>query len=106
MIGYPNEDVDEPEWLDHAALKFTGEHKPGDRFVYAFDPGDNWRHAGTVLDQNADPRDVWGDVPDRPVAIWGWGGSPTGADGGPGPTTAGSAGWPSASGRAGALPHD
>jgi hypothetical protein len=36
-----------------------------------FDLGDNSRHKCTVAKEKVDPLDVYGMVPDRPVAIWG-----------------------------------
>lgn len=77
MIGFPD-DMFGPEmtWLDHAKLKVAREVKPGDVFEYVFDMGDNWQHVCSVLDEKADPVDEYGIVPDRPVAIWGWGSIP------------------------------
>ncbi len=74
LIGYPD-DAYAPEmvWLDHTGLKVAREAKPGDEFEYIFDLGDDWRHQCTVEPGKADPLEVYGIVPDRPVAIWGWG---------------------------------
>ena len=44
----------------------------GDRFSYVFDFGDDWMHLCT-FDGHADPTDVYGPDPTRPVPIWGWG---------------------------------
>ncbi|MFN2320770.1 MAG: hypothetical protein ABR500_13965, partial [Dermatophilaceae bacterium] len=44
----------------------------GDRFSYVFDFGDGWMHLCT-FDGHADPTDVYGPDPTRPVPIWGWG---------------------------------
>lgn len=44
----------------------------GDRFSYVFDFGDGWMHLCTV-DGHADPTDVYGPDPIRPVPISGWG---------------------------------
>ena len=49
------------------------ELEPGDEFEFVFDFGDDWRHRCRVLDEKADPATEYGPVPDRPVAIWGWG---------------------------------
>jgi hypothetical protein len=77
LIGFPD-DTYEPDvvWLDHAKLKVGRELKPGDEFEYVFDLGDNWRHKCAVAKEKVDPLDVYGMVPDRPVAIWGWGSIP------------------------------
>jgi hypothetical protein len=42
----------------------------------AFDLGDHWRHRCVVERDKADPVKEYGHVPDRPVAIWGWGSIP------------------------------
>ncbi len=77
LIGYPEDSfAPELEWLDHTKLKVAREVKPGDRFEYVFDLGDNWRHRCTVRPGKADPAEAYGAVPDRPVAIWGWGSIP------------------------------
>lgn len=73
LVGYPSQDFDEPKWLDHESLRVTRELSPGDAFAYTFDLGDNWRHRCRVLSEKADPLTAYGTVPDRPVAIWGWG---------------------------------
>lgn len=43
-----------------------------DRFSYVFDFGGDWTHLCT-FDGYADPTDVYGPDPTRPVPIWGWG---------------------------------
>ena len=73
LIGFPDPDFDEPRWLDHAALKVAAEVGLGDEFVYTFDFGDDWRHHCRVLPEKVDPRVEYGPLPQRPVAIWGWG---------------------------------
>ena len=55
------------------ALKVARELKPGERFSYVFDLGDNWHHRCAVLDEKADPLGELGIVPDRPLSSWGWG---------------------------------
>ncbi len=77
LIGYPD-DTFEPDvvWLDHAKLRVAREVKPGDEFEYVFDLGDNWRHRCRVEREKADPVEEYGEVPNRPVAIWGWGSIP------------------------------
>jgi hypothetical protein len=75
MIGYPDPDPTEggPKWLDNSELKVARELKPGDRFTYVFDLGDNWRHRCVILEEKADPLEALGIVPDRPLPSWGWG---------------------------------
>jgi hypothetical protein len=46
--------------------------KVGSRFEYVFDLGDDWTHACMVEDQ-VDPLEALGVIPDRPMAYWGWG---------------------------------
>jgi hypothetical protein len=77
LIGYPDDEF-EPDlvWLDHAKLKVTREVKPGDKFEYIFDLGDNWQHRCHVGSPKADPLKEHGIVPSAPVAIWGWGSIP------------------------------
>jgi hypothetical protein len=74
LIGFPDDSF-EPDvvWLDHAQLKVAREVKPGDEFSYVFDLGDNWRHRCVVEPEKADPAEEYGEIPGRPVAIWGWG---------------------------------
>lgn len=74
LIGFPDDSF-EPDvvWLDHAQLKVAREVKPGDEFSYVFDLGDNWRHRCVVEPEKADPVEEYGEIPARPVAIWGWG---------------------------------
>ncbi|MEX2627852.1 MAG: UPF0158 family protein [Ilumatobacteraceae bacterium] len=45
----------------------------GEQFVYEFDFGDGWMHLCTVGDEKVDPVDEYGEAPDRPVPIFGWG---------------------------------
>ena len=77
LIGYPDDSF-EPDvvWLDHAKLKVARAVKPGEEFEYVFDLGDNWRHRCVVEPGKADPIQEYGGIPDRPVAIWGWGSIP------------------------------
>ncbi|HEX9416240.1 MAG TPA: hypothetical protein VF895_05990 [Gaiellaceae bacterium] len=46
---------------------------PGSAFEYVFDLGDRWRHHCEVRATDLDPAEEYGDSPDRPVPIWGWG---------------------------------
>ena len=73
LIGSPDSEFGDPEWLDHAALNVAAEVAPGDEFVYTFDFGDDWRHRCLVLPEKVDPREEYGPLPSKPVAIWGWG---------------------------------
>jgi transcriptional regulator with XRE-family HTH domain len=50
--------------------------RQGDTFVYIFDLGDDHTHLGIVEHTRIDPAEVVGDVPDRPVPIFGWGSIP------------------------------
>lgn len=47
--------------------------RAGERFSYVFDLGDGWLHACTVEDVDVDPREAYGDEPDTPVPVFGWG---------------------------------
>jgi hypothetical protein len=74
LVGFPDDSfAPDLVWLDHEKLKVVREVKPGEEFEYVFDLGDNWRHRCLVQDEKADPLEVYGVVPSRPVAIWGWG---------------------------------
>jgi hypothetical protein len=48
----------------------------GERFAYVFDLGDDWAHLCTVDDRRIDPMEELGEMPDRPVPLWGWGDIP------------------------------
>lgn len=54
-IGFADVDPGEHEWLDHDLLKVVRELKPGDRFRYTFDLGDDWRHRCEVLPEKVVP---------------------------------------------------
>jgi hypothetical protein len=76
-IGFPSDEfTPELAWEDHAKLKVCREVKAGEEFTFTFDLGDDWRHRCTVEPEKADPREEYGPLPDRPVAIWGWGSIP------------------------------
>jgi hypothetical protein len=77
-VGFADVDPGEHGWLDHDLVKVARELKPGERFRYTFDLGDDWRHRCEVLPEKADPREEWGPgpLPRRPVPIWGWGWMP------------------------------
>ena len=79
LIGFPDDDDFGAgmTWLDHAKLKVAAEVKPGERFEYVFDLGDNWRHRCTAAEDKIDPVEEYGDRgPPVPVPIWGWGSIP------------------------------
>ncbi len=59
-IGFAEVEPGEHAWLDHSILKVARELKPGDRFRYTFDFGDDWRHRCEVLGDKVDPREEWG----------------------------------------------
>jgi hypothetical protein len=61
--------------------------KVGSRFRYVFDVGDDWTHACTV-ESYVDLLEVLGDIPDRPMAYWGWGTIPANMAGDGTPMTA------------------
>lgn len=77
LIGYPDDSyAPDLVWLDHAKFKVAKEVKLGEEFEYVFDLGDNWRHRCTVEPSKGDPLEEYGEVPEQPVAIWGWGSIP------------------------------
>lgn len=65
---------DEP--LEDGRIVKLARLKPGERFVYVFDLGDDWAHLCTVGDSPMDPVETLGSVPDRPLPYFGWGGIP------------------------------
>jgi len=66
-----------PDWdldvLDETSFTVASTIGVGERFVYVFDLGDDWRHACEVETTDVDPADAYGIVPPTPVPIWGWG---------------------------------
>jgi len=50
--------------------------RPGERFVYVFDLGDDWAHLCTVGPQPIDPLETLGIVPGKPLPYFGWGDIP------------------------------
>jgi hypothetical protein len=73
LVGFPNEDFEEPQSLDHTELKVMDALEPGDEFAYIFDFGDHWRHRCAISDDKVDAAHVYGTLPERPVPTWGWG---------------------------------
>lgn len=73
-VGYP--DDEEPGWLDHERLRVAREVRAGDVFLYVFDLGEEWRHRCEVLDERVDPEEVYGERPEAPVPVDGWGSMP------------------------------
>jgi hypothetical protein len=66
------EDDDERD----AARSKLGRRDKDEMFSYEFDFGDSWEHRCTVIETGVDPSEAYGDRPDGPVAIWGWGDMP------------------------------
>ena len=50
--------------------------RPGEQFVYVFDPGDDWTHLCTVGAHRIDPVEALGILPGKPLPYWGWGDIP------------------------------
>jgi hypothetical protein len=50
--------------------------KPGERFVYVFDLGDDWAHLCIVGPARIDPIEALGIIPATPLPYWGWGDIP------------------------------
>jgi hypothetical protein len=73
-IGYP--DPEFPEWLDHERITLSSAVSKGDDFEYIFDLGDEWTHHCSVEDVGIDPTEVFGQKPELPIPIWGWGSMP------------------------------
>jgi hypothetical protein len=74
VVGFPDDDgLGDEVWIAHATLQVGREVGPGDEFTYVFDLGDDWLHRCRVLPEKADPLEVYGIRPARPVAIDGWG---------------------------------
>lgn len=73
IVGFPDEDFGEDAVLDHATTKVFDRVKPGQRFGYRFDFGDEWIHECMVDAAKVDPVDAYGAVPVDPIPIFGWG---------------------------------
>jgi hypothetical protein len=77
-VGFASDEDEDDGWLDHDVLKVVQELRPGDRFSYVFDLGDDWSHRCQVLAEKLDPREECppGPLPRAPVATSGWGWMP------------------------------
>jgi hypothetical protein len=69
-------DDDPPEHAEDSNRVKWSRLKPGERFAYTFDLGDNWTHLCTVDDHRIDPHEIIGLVPKHPVPYFGWGSIP------------------------------
>lgn len=87
VVGFADEDFGEEDVLDHATTKVLDRVKPGERFGYRFDFGDEWIHECMVDPAKVDPVDAYGEVPVEPVPIFGWGTIPISTVGSPTATT-------------------
>lgn len=81
-IGPPDPEL---EFEDETVVKVASHVRPGSRFRYVFDFGDDWTHDCSVEDL-VGPLEAYGEEPLRPVPIFGWGSIPdqygrTSADG-------------------------
>jgi hypothetical protein len=74
-IGIPDDEWDDEDVVDHARTKLS-RLKPGERFLYVFDFGDDWTHLCTVGEARVDPLETLGVVPATPLPYWGWGDIP------------------------------
>ena len=61
--------------VDERILKLS-RLKPGERFVYVFDFGDDWSHLCTAGTSAINPFETLGIIPDRPLPYFGWGAIP------------------------------
>lgn len=76
MIG-PVDEYVPMDGLDDEELAIVGEClRPGQGFTYTFDLRSEWVHTCHVAKEPIDPRDELGEVPLRPVVLWGWGNLP------------------------------
>jgi hypothetical protein len=66
---------DEGPWQDDRKVKLS-RLKPGERFLYVFDLGDDWTHLCEVGPERIDPMEELGIVPARPLPYSGWGSIP------------------------------
>ena len=73
VVGFTDEDFSEEDVLDHATTKVLDHVRPGERFGYRFDFGDEWIHECVVDATKVDPVDVYGEPTVEPVPVFGWG---------------------------------
>ena len=73
VVGFPDTDFGEDHVLDHTRTKVAALLKPGHRFGYRFDFGDEWIRECMVQPEKVDPVHAYGEVPANPVPIFGWG---------------------------------
>lgn len=75
QVGFPDDEGTgfDLGWADHATVKVGAAVKPGERFSFRFDMGDDWLHRCEVLNEKIDPREDFGELPRQPVILWGWG---------------------------------
>lgn len=72
-ISFPEFDIGDENTLEQATTKVLRLVKPGNRFSYRFDFGDDWMHECVVHADKVDPVVAYGTVPQEPVPIFGWG---------------------------------
>jgi hypothetical protein len=73
-IGFTN--LDSPNTLDQERIQVASTLVKGDEFEFVFDFGDHWGHQCRVEEVGVDPEDLYGESPELPVPIWGWGSIP------------------------------
>lgn len=66
--------ADADEDSEDLTLREAGVHL-GKRFIYEFDAQEGWRHTCEVID-DVDPLEIFGDEPEDPVCVDGWGSLP------------------------------
>ena len=65
--------ADDAPVTDEAGLLVADALAPGQAFLYLFDFGEDWEHHCLVVDDDADPAALLGELPSHPVIIDGWG---------------------------------
>jgi hypothetical protein len=71
----PGWEIEDEVTEDYRRVKLS-RLRPGEKFTYVFDPGDDWAHLCTVGAQRIDPAEVLGTLPGTPLPYWGWGDIP------------------------------
>jgi len=67
-------EADDQDVEDEANIEVGETVKVGDTFTYIFDFGDDWTHRCTVLRDDFDPKEEFGEPPESsPVPVFGWG---------------------------------